>query len=83
MDVAEFQRTGVYVVSFLTAINPTPPEPLRPRPPVDGPQVLATVWSEEELSMLMATSEAWGLTPEELQKFGAFLLAFFVGLTFG
>ena len=83
MDVAEFQRTGVYVVSFLTAINPTPPEPLRPRPPVDGPQVLASVWTEEELPMLLAVSEAWDLTPEEMQKFGAILLAFFVGLTFG
>jgi hypothetical protein len=28
-------------------------------------------------------SEAWDLTPEEMQKFGAILLAFFVGLTFG
>ena len=83
MDAAEFQRTGVYVVSFLTAISPTPPEPLRPRPPVDGPQLLASVWSEEELPMLMATAEAWGLTPEELQKFGAILLAFFVGLVYG
>jgi hypothetical protein len=46
--LAEFQRTGVYVVSFLTAINPTPPEPLRPRPPVDGPQVLATVWTDPD-----------------------------------
>ena len=83
MDAAEFQRTGVYVVSFLTAISPTPPEPLRPRPPVNGPQLLASVWSEEELPMLMATAAAWGLTPEELQKFGAVLLAFFVGLTYG
>ncbi|HJO19874.1 MAG TPA: hypothetical protein QF865_05935 [Acidimicrobiales bacterium] len=83
MDAAEFQRTGVYVVSFLTAISPTPPEPLRPRPPVNGPQLLASVWSEEELPMLMATAEAWGLTPEELQKFGAILLAFFVGLAYG
>ena len=83
MDAAEFQRTGVYVVNFLTAISPTPPEPLRPRPPVDGPQLLASVWSEEELPMLMATAAAWGLTPEELQKFGAVLLAFFVGFTYG
>jgi subtilisin-like proprotein convertase family protein len=83
MDAADFQRTGVYVISFLTAISPTPPEPLRPRPPVNGPQLLASVWSEEELPMLMATAEAWGLTPEELQKFGAILLAFFVGLAYG
>ncbi len=47
------------------------------------PQLLASVWSEEELPMLMATAAAWGLTPEELQKFGAVLLAFFVGFTYG
>ncbi|MBC8365427.1 MAG: hypothetical protein H8E59_10535 [Actinobacteria bacterium] len=83
MDEGEFQKTGVYVISFLTAISPTPPDPLRPRPPVDGPQVVATVWSEEEMPMLLSVAEAWGLTPEEMQKFGAVLLAFFVGLTFG
>ena len=83
MEVAEFQRTGVYVVSLLTAIGSPPSEPLRPRPPVDGPQVVATVWTEEELPMMMAAAEAWGLTPEEIQKFGAVLLTFFVGLAYG
>ncbi|MBQ90151.1 MAG: hypothetical protein CL441_01830, partial [Acidimicrobiaceae bacterium] len=83
LEVEEFQRTGVYVVSFLTAINPTPPEPMRPRPPVDGPALVATIWSEEEIPMLLAVAEAWGLTPAEMQKFGAILLAFFVGLAYG
>jgi len=83
LEVEEFQRTGVYVVSFLTAINPTPPEPMRPRPPVDGPALVATIWTEEEIPMLLAVAEAWGLTPAEMQKFGAILLAFFVGLAYG
>ena len=81
LEVIEFQRTAVYVVSFLTAISPQAPGPLRPRPLVNGSQVITVRWAEEEIPMLLATAQAWDLTPEELQKFGSILLAFFVGLS--
>ena len=86
MSVEEFQMTGVYVIDFLTQLGAGGygvVEPLMDPPDPFGPEAIATVWGVEDREVLERVSAGYGVMPEEAQKFGAYLLAFFVGLSGG
>ena len=84
LSIEEFQRTGVYVVDFLTKLGGEDTEPLRPRPPSAGEMPIVTAWTvgEDEV-VLRSVGGAYDLTDAEAQVFGTVLLTFFVGLSGG
>ena len=86
MSVEEFQLTGVYVVDFLTQLGVGgygAVEPLVDPPDPFGPEEVVTVWGVEDREVLERVSVAYGVMPEEAQKFGVYLLTFLVGLDRG
>ena len=80
LSVAEFQATGVWVIDFLTQMAGGDPEPLAEPPVPIGSENVAYTWDDDELEVIDRVADGYGITRAEAQKFGAFLLAYFVGL---
>jgi hypothetical protein len=87
LTIDEFQTTGVYVIDFLTQlgkqISGDDPKPLEVAPDTTGPEVVTFTWDEESREVMDRVSLGYEITPAEAQKFGAFLLTFFVSLEAG
>ena len=86
LTISEFQATGVYVVDLLTQLGEggyDSVSPLTDPPDVSGSESIAFTWDDEGQEVLDRVSTGYQVTPAEAQKFGAFLLTFFVGLTRG
>jgi hypothetical protein len=86
LTIEEFQATGVYVVDFLTQRTEGGYDivlPVADPPDPNGPETVASDWDDETREVLERVSTGYSLTPSEAQKFGTYLLTFFVGLTRG
>jgi hypothetical protein len=57
------------------------PEPLAEPPVPIGSEEITYTWDDEGLEVIDRVSDGYEITRAETQKFGAFLLAFFVGLS--
>ena len=86
LTISEFQATGVYVIDFLTQQGEggyDSVSPLTDPPDVSGSESIVFTWDDEGQEVLDRVTTGYQVTPAEAQKFGAFLLTFFVGLTRG
>jgi hypothetical protein len=58
--------------------------PLADPPGVNGPETIQFYWlSSEARDVMNRVENGYQITPPEVQKFGAILLTFFVGLSRG
>ena len=57
--------------------------PIADPPDATGSDLVAYTWDDAEQEVWDRVSGGYQVTPAEAQKFGAFLLTFFVGLTRG
>ena len=86
LTVPVFQATGVYVIDFLTQMGEggyDSVSPLTNPPDVSGSESIVFTWDDDGQEVLDRVATGYQVTPAEAQKFGAFLLTFFVGLTRG
>ena len=83
LSVADFQATGVWVVDFLTQMGGGDPDPLEDPPVPIGSEEVTYTWDADEIEVIDRVADGYGITRAEAQKFGAFLMAFFVGLSEG
>lgn len=83
LAMAEFQATGVYVIDYLTQLADGDPDSLTDVPETTGTESITLTWDEESQEVLNRVATGYAITPAEAQKFGAYLLTFFVGLTRG
>jgi N-acetylmuramoyl-L-alanine amidase len=80
MDVATFQKTGVYVVDFLRGLRGRPQEPpLEQVPWIHGPVIVTSTWAPTERPVLERTVHGYSIGQQEAQKLGVGVLAYLVG----
>jgi len=85
ISLSEFQATGVHIIDFLTQLagGYEIVVPLTDPPDANGPESVTSTWDEQARDVIGRVSTGYGATEAEAQKFGAFLLTFFVALSGG
>tara|TARA_B110001454_G_scaffold47454_1_gene46809 strand:- start:1615 stop:2799 length:1185 start_codon:yes stop_codon:yes gene_type:complete len=85
VSLSEFQATGVHIIDFLTQLagGYEIVVPLTDPPDANGPESVTSTWDEQARDVIGRVSTGYGATEAEAQKFGAFLLTFFVALSGG
>ena len=77
----QLQKTGVYVLRFLTVLSGNDePQPLAVQPDTSGPVAVESTWSDTEVEALRWGVGHYGGSEATTQKVGATLLSFLAAL---
>ena len=71
-----FARFGVTVLQYLVAVNGPPSTPVSPPPTNNGPVALVTQYTPAQAQMVGITATQYGLTGDQLHRFGATVLEY-------